>query len=257
MARRKSGAFSKVLEIIGLVDDEDPRDSYEDGYAGDGYGRQSTYIPQQQRTRGNDTIRRTQDRTSASQRDVRSARYDSQARYSDAPVKRRTSTLIERVDGERDSYRSSAYRDRSDRYDQDSYAARSNPASMPRSARYSGEEAPRTSRFAESSSSSRFSQETAVPAVRESRPVQRQRTVMFSLHSLEDCCDVIDNLISNNTVVLTLDDLDVKLMQRAVDTLSGAVFALHATIRKASDRTYLIAPSSVEVNESYDVERRY
>ena len=54
-----------------------------------------------------------------------------------------------------------------------------------------------------------------------------------------------------------MDDLDVKLMQRAVDTLSGAVFALHATIRKASDRTYLIAPSSVEVNESYDVERRY
>jgi FtsZ-interacting cell division protein YlmF len=46
-------------------------------------------------------------------------------------------------------------------------------------------------------------------------------------------------------------------MQRAVDTLSGAVFALHATIRKASERTYLIAPSGVEVNETYDMDRRF
>ena len=80
---------------------------------------------------------------------------------------------------------------------------------------------------------------------------------MFALHNLEDCCDVIDNLILNNTVVLTMDELDPKIIQRAVDTLSGAVFALHATIRKASDRTYLIAPMNVEVNETYDVDRRF
>jgi FtsZ-interacting cell division protein YlmF len=80
---------------------------------------------------------------------------------------------------------------------------------------------------------------------------------MFALRSLEDCCEVIDNLISNNTVVRTQDEWEPSMMQRAVDTLSGAVFALHATIRKASDRTYLIAPSSVEVDESDDVARRF
>ena len=47
------------------------------------------------------------------------------------------------------------------------------------------------------------------------------------------------------------------MYKRQVDTLSGAVFALHATIRKASDKTYLIAPSGVEVNETYDVDRRF
>lgn len=31
----------------------------------------------------------------------------------------------------------------------------------------------------------------------------------------------------------------------------------NATIRKASDKTYLIAPSGVEVNETYDVDRRF
>ena len=74
---------------------------------------------------------------------------------------------------------------------------------------------------------------------------------------LEQFCEVIDNLIRGNTIVLTMDELDGHLMQRAVDTLSGAVFALHATIRKASDKTYLIAPSGVEVNETYDVDRRF
>ena len=80
---------------------------------------------------------------------------------------------------------------------------------------------------------------------------------MYSLHALEDCCEVIDNLINGTTIVLTIDELDGHLMQRAVDTLSGAVFALHAIIRKASDKTYLIAPNGVEVNETYDVDRRF
>jgi len=92
---------------------------------------------------------------------------------------------------------------------------------------------------------------------RNTRVSARTRTVMFSLHTLEDCCAVIDELIANNTVVLTMDEMDGHLMQRAVDTLSGAVFALSANIRKASDKTYLITPMSVEVNEAYDVERRF
>ena len=87
--------------------------------------------------------------------------------------------------------------------------------------------------------------------------MQRQRTLMCSLNTLEDCCDVIDSLIAGNVVVLTLDEIDPKLTQRAIDTLSGAVFALSATIRKASDRTYVLAPNTVEVNETYDVERRF
>ena len=92
---------------------------------------------------------------------------------------------------------------------------------------------------------------------RSMRVSQRSRTVMYSLHSLEDCCEVIDQLIANNTVVLTMDELDGHLLQRAVDTLSGAVFALHASIRKASDKTYLVAPMSVEINDTFDLDRRF
>ena len=47
-----------------------------------------------------------------------------------------------------------------------------------------------------------------------------------------------------------MDQLDDATTQRAVDTLSGAAFALRAKIRRAADRTYLIAPSTVDVSET-------
>ena len=195
---RKQGGVNKFLNFIGLVDDDEPqRAAAGDGYA-DGYGRPSTYVPKQQRSRTEDTRRRT------IVKDERS-RYGSD-RYGSTrvtpPASRRSSTSS---------------------YDY-SYA--------PRSSAYE-------------------------PASTRPARAQRQRTMMCSLNTLEDCCDVIDSLIAGNVVVLTLDEIDPKLTQRAIDTLSGAVFALNATIRKASDRTYVLAPSTVEVDETYDVERRF
>lgn len=196
---RKQGGVNKFLNFIGLVDDEAPQRSTAEEYD-DGYGRPSTYVPKQQRSRTEDTRRRT------IVRDER-PRTSSESRYGSTrvptPSSRRTSG-----------------------YD---YTPRE-------SSRFGGYEA---------------------PAPRTQTRAQRQRTMMCSLNTLEDCCDVIDSLIEGNVVVLTLDEIDPKLTQRAIDTLSGAVFALSATIRKASDRTYVLAPNTVEVNETYDVERRF
>jgi FtsZ-interacting cell division protein YlmF len=236
MARKKSGGFNKVLEFIGLVDDEDPRDIYEDEYESGNYGRQQTYTPQRnQRTQAPRT-----------RQEMTTTRRPSSYEPTRAPRMNRTGSST------------------GSRFEQPSRSTQSAPR---RSNAYMErmDERPSQSRYDYTPRASRFgSLEEETPRFEEQalqRPTRsggaRQRTVMFSLHTLEDCCDVIDNLIINNTVVLTMDDLDPKLMQRAVDTLSGAVFALHATIRKASERTYLIAPSGVEVNETYDMDRRF
>ena len=198
---RKQGGVNKFLNFIGLVDDDEPqRAAAGDGYA-DGYGRPSTYVPKQQRSRTEDTRRRTIVKDERSR--YGSDRYGS-TRVSTPASRRSTSSGYDYTP--RESTRSSAYE----------------PSSQ-----------------------------------RTQTRVQRQRTLMCSLNTLEDCCDVIDSLIAGNVVVLTLDEIDPKLTQRAIDTLSGAVFALSATIRKASDRTYVLAPNTVEVNETYDVERRF
>ena len=230
MARNKSGGFNKLLNFIGLVDDEDTQDTYGEEYSSDNYGRRAAYTPaRQQRTTGS---RAPQPRQSAQRRlpenPPRSSRYDSRAPRG------------------YDDYRAGERRTAS-RFDDSGYSA-------PRASR-----TPRqTSRFSQQPDP-RYSENLPqrVSPQRSMRVSQRSRTVMYSLHSLEDCCEVIDQLIANNTVVLTMDELDGHLLQRAVDTLSGAVFALHASIRKASDKTYLVAPMSVEINDTFDLDRRF
>ena len=239
MARKKSGGFGKVLNFIGLVDDEDPRDAYENEYQADNYGRQQAYVPQ--RAAQKRPAERRQEMTpvrryAPSYEPTRTPRMDRSNNGYDGRFDARSSRNARTNAARREEERPA-------RYDY-------SPRAVERASRFgslNGQEAP-----------SRFDGEAQrnLPAPRQNRTA-RQRTVMFSLHALEDCCDVIDNLIMNNTVILTLDDLEPKLMQRAVDTLSGAVFALHATIRKASDRTYLIAPMSVEVNENDQDDRFY
>lgn len=229
MARKKSGGFGKVLEFIGLVDDEDPRDTYEEEYESGNYGKPQAYAPQRNQ--------RAQERP----RQEVSRRYGNSYEPTRAPRMSRSATSS-RFDAPRSAASGTASR----------RSGSSRSEERPQRYDYS----PRTSRFGTLEEDVPRFNEAPVRDVRGNAGA-RQRTVMFSLHALEDCCDVIDNLILSNTVVLTMDDLDAATMQRAVDTLSGAVFALHATIRKASDRTYLIAPATVEVDETYDADGRF
>lgn len=233
MARNKTGAFSKFLNFIGLVDDGDTRDTYGEEYQNGNYGRQAAYVPPRQSgSRASAASGR-----SARQSARRSLPEPRQSRFDDRASRSWS-------DEGYDDYADTAARRPASRFDDGGYEA---PA---RSERASN----RLSAQSERRASSNVPQ-AAQPA--RMRVSKRSRTVMYSLRSLEDCCEVIDQLIANNTVVLTMDELDGRLMQRAVDTLSGAVFALHASIRKASDKTYLVAPMSVEVNDGYDLDRSF
>ena len=230
MARNKSGGFNKLLNFIGLVDDEDTQDTYGEEYSSDNYGRRAAYTPaRQQRSTGASGGRATTNRSNTQRRlpesTSRSSRYDSRAARG------------------YDDYRAGERRTAS-RFDDSGYDARPRAQAQP-------------SRYSQQPDARYGGTPQRAALQRPARISQRSRTVMYSLRSLEDCCEVIDQLIANNTVVLTMDELDGHLLQRAVDTLSGAVFALHASIRKASDRTYLVAPMSVEVNEAYDLDRRF
>ncbi|MBR1820099.1 MAG: cell division protein SepF [Clostridia bacterium] len=237
MARKQSGGFNKLLNFIGLVDDEDTRDTYGEEYSSDNYGRKAAYTP----------VRQT--RSQAGGR-ATASRQPAQRRLQEAPASRYGDRYANRYDSRYDGRGSSAGRSTRD-YD-DYRPAERRTASRFDDSGYSARDGGQTSRYSQQPDP-RYG---SVPQ-RAMRVSQRSRTVMYSLHSLEDCCEVIDQLIANNTVVLTMDELDGRLLQRAVDTLSGAVFALHASIRKASDKTYLVAPMSVEVNEAYDMDRRF
>ena len=234
MARNKSGAFNRLLNFIGLVDDGDSRDTYGEEYQNGNYGRQAAYTPARPARSGN-----ARSASSARQPQRRSLPEPRQSRYDDRSGSR--SGYSDRTQAGYDDY-ADANRRTASRFDDGDYEDYGSRTS---------------SRFAQQPERRPVANPPQTRPQNRMRVSSRSRTVMYSLHSLEDCCEVIDQLIANNTVVLTMDELDGRLMQRAVDTLSGAVFALHASIRKASDRTYLVAPMSVEVNDAYDVERGF
>lgn len=78
----------------------------------------------------------------------------------------------------------------------------------------------------------------------------RHQTVIFKLHSVDECKGVILALIEKKSVLLNLDELDSMQAQRTLDTMSGATFAIGATLSRASDRTWLITPSTVDVKDN-------
>lgn len=83
----------------------------------------------------------------------------------------------------------------------------------------------------------------------------RHHMIVYYLHTLDECRDVISDLLENKSVLLNLEDMDDRIIQRAIDTLGGAAFALNATLRRASDRTYIIAPTSVDIAYTNDDRR--
>lgn len=238
MARRQSGVMNKVLNFIGLVDDEGPETA--GGYSSDGYGRPATYVPQRQRANarpaqptGRAAAQQPQRRTLPAAGRTSARTYGDERGYASS-----------RSYGEDGGYRASS---RTSGYD-DGFASQETQPARASSARS-------RSRFEADEPQRRT--EAPVPVqpqrMRVSRP---QRTLMCSIYSLQDCREVIDNLVRGNTIVLSMEELDGHEMQRCVDTLSGAAFALHTTVRRASDRTYLIVPSGVEVSNIEDSEER-
>lgn len=218
MARNK-GIFNKFLNVIGLV--EDQNEAYEDDYQG-GYSRgQGASRPSTyvpQQQRSRTADTRSRSVVPANNR------YNQRNDVNEGYTVRRTERAYENPQETAAPQRRTSME-----------TQRRAPAAAP---------APRAS----------------VPArVPSAAPVSggAARTIMCPITSLEECCDVIDILVANNIVLVTMDQMDTRLSQRAVDTLSGAAFALQATLKKASDNTYLIAPRSVTVSETDGFGRRY
>lgn len=215
MARKQSGGFNRFLNLIGLVDDTPPRESYSEEYDSAGYGRPSTYVPPR--------------RSAAQPRPTARKSLPAQAGRSHSGAER-TTYGVNDVPRRRRSYREEP-------------ETAFEPRTAPRSRFEEDDEAPERTELPE-------------PIARPARGVS-QRTVLASLNNLRDANRVITALVAGNMIVMTIATEDEGVRQRIIDTLSGAVFALGATIRKASEQTYVLAPRTVNVKSAYDVDDRF
>ncbi len=221
MARNQAGGINKFLNFIGLVDDRAQDDRYDEYNPANEYGRANAYQPNRPR---NDGRANAQPRRSIPAQGGRSNPGNARRGY-----------------GEEDRYNQSR---RSARFED----VNPDPIPAQRAARS-------RSRFEETDEL--FDEPMSAPQPQQRPQRNSSRTVMFSLTNLKDANMVITALVKGNTIIMTLATNDERVTERIVDTLSGAVFALDATIRKASAQTYLLAPKNVNVKAAYEVEDQF
>ena len=253
------GRFNKILEFIGLVDDE-PEPAYDRQAA----GAQVYNPPQRRASEGARPVRQQTGYTGGgyNQGSYNQSAY-SQGSY--APNARETDRYGSRAAEPRASYRvpaSSASSDfRPGRYEPEPARPEIRQAVKPEYSRASQPSRAAAPAYRSDPIRDEFERlEQPQPRVGNVITMQndsRHQTVIYYLHTLEECRDVISDLIDNKTVLLNLEEMEEKTIQRGIDTLCGAAFALGATLRKASDKTYLIAPNNVEVAMTNETDRRY
>lgn len=66
--------------------------------------------------------------------------------------------------------------------------------------------------------------------------------------SFEQLLVAIDYLASGSTVLLNLEGVEKTLYRRMIDFISGAAYALEASIKKATQDSYFLAPKDVDVS---------
>lgn len=69
--------------------------------------------------------------------------------------------------------------------------------------------------------------------------------------SFEDAREITETLLSNRTVVLNLEGLDVDIAQRIIDFTSGSCFAIAGNLQKISHSIFIITPASVDISGDF------
>lgn len=69
--------------------------------------------------------------------------------------------------------------------------------------------------------------------------------------TVEDAREITETLLSNRTVVLNLEGLDVDVAQRIIDFTSGSCFAIAGNLQKISHYIFIITPASVDISGDF------
>jgi len=66
--------------------------------------------------------------------------------------------------------------------------------------------------------------------------------------SFEQLLTAVDYLSQGSTVLLNLEGVEKDLCRRMIDFISGAAYALDASIKKATQDSFFVAPKDVDVS---------
>lgn len=69
--------------------------------------------------------------------------------------------------------------------------------------------------------------------------------------SVEDAREITETLLSNRTVVLNVEGLDLEIAQRIIDFTSGSCYAINGNLQKISNYIFIITPPNVDISGDF------
>lgn len=74
---------------------------------------------------------------------------------------------------------------------------------------------------------------------------------MIRPKNIDDAREITETLLSNCTVILNLEGLDMNVAQRIIDFSSGSCYAISGNLQKISAYSFVITPASVDVSGDF------
>ena len=128
-------------------------------------------------------------------------------------------------------------------YDEEDYFDEADPVDEPEkpvSKTESSTEEPRKTAFAPRNS-----------ATKSKRMMNDMEVCVIKPTTPEDAREITDTLLSNRTVVLNMEGLDVDIAQRIIDFASGSTYAINGNFQQISRYIFIITPASVDVSGDF------
>ncbi len=69
--------------------------------------------------------------------------------------------------------------------------------------------------------------------------------------SIEDAREITETLITNRTVILNLEGLDLEIAQRIIDFTSGSCYAVNGNLQKISNYIFVVTPANVDISGDF------
>lgn len=69
--------------------------------------------------------------------------------------------------------------------------------------------------------------------------------------SMDDAREITETLLSDRTVVLNVEGLDVDVAQRIIDFSSGSCYAINGNLQKISSYIFIVTPANVDISGDF------
>lgn len=79
----------------------------------------------------------------------------------------------------------------------------------------------------------------------------RMQVCVIKPSSYDDVKEIADTLLSNSTVLLNMEGIDLSLAQRIIDFMTGSCYAIDGNLQKISNYIFIITPASVGISGDF------